>query len=112
MMLLRIIIPLSTPVLATLVIFYGVRQWNQFFSALIYINSPAKYTLQLRLQIMLDTWSSTIGDTSDLRQYGTKLIPQGIKTAAIVVAAAPIILIYPFLQKYFIKGAMLGALKG
>jgi putative aldouronate transport system permease protein len=111
-LLLKIVLPLSTPIIATLTIFYAVRHWNEFFGALIYISSPAKHTLQLRLQIMLDTWSSSLQSGADARQYGRNIVPQGIKAAAIVFASAPIIIVYPLLQRYFIKGVMIGAVKG
>jgi putative aldouronate transport system permease protein len=107
----RIIIPISKPVLATLTIFYAVGHWNQYFQALIYISDPDKYTLQLRLQIILDLWSSRLQIVQTAQDYGS-LVAEGAQAAAIVIATVPIVLIYPFLQRYFIKGVTLGAIKG
>ena len=107
----RIVVPISKPVLATLTIFYAVGHWNQYFQALIYISDPDKYTLQLRLQIILDLWSSRLQIVQTAQDYGS-LVAEGAQAAAIVIATVPIVLIYPFLQRYFIKGVTLGAIKG
>ena len=109
--LIRIILPICTPVMATLTIFYAVSHWNQFFQALIYMNDGDMYTLQLRLKIIIDLWSSRLQfvDTSD--NYGN-LVGEAAQAAAIIIATVPIILIYPFLQRHFVKGVTLGAIKG
>jgi putative aldouronate transport system permease protein len=104
----RIIVPVSTPVLATLALFYGVGHWNDYFQALVFISDPDKYTLQLRLQQL-------IADVSVLEDFGAagagETPAQSLKAAAIVFATVPILLVFPFLQKYFAKGALLGSLK-
>lgn len=107
----RIVIPVCKPVLATLTIFYAVTHWNQYFRALIYISDPNKYTLQLRLQIILDIWSGQLQTAEAAQDYGT-VVPESAQAAAIIIATVPIVFIYPFLQRYFIKGVTLGAIKG
>ncbi|MDB5084472.1 MAG: transporter permease [Bacilli bacterium] len=105
----RIMLPLSLPALAAFGLFYAVAYWNTFFSAVLYINNPQQWPLQLLLQNMLID-SSTSGDagmTSDVQ------IPsQTLKMAAVVIATVPILCVYPFLQKHFAKGVMLGSVKG
>ncbi|WAM36443.1 carbohydrate ABC transporter permease [Caldicellulosiruptor acetigenus] len=107
----RIMIPLAMPMIAVMILFYAVGHWNAFFSAIIYLRSRELYPLQLVLReilIMSSTENMTTGisDASD-RFAVTELI----KYAAIVVSTVPILCIYPFLQKYFVKGVMIGAIK-
>jgi putative aldouronate transport system permease protein len=106
----RIILPLSLPALAAFGLFYAVGYWNQYFNALLYLNDPAKWPIQVLLQNMLiDASSSSLGDVDPLMQP-----PPGetLKMAAVVIAITPIIMVYPFLQKHFAKGAMVGSIKG
>lgn len=109
----RIILPLSKPVLATLSLFYGVGYWNAFFAVLIYINQSAKYNLTVLVQKMIQS-SQLIEELNLLSRLGNGmfLTPEGIKAAGILVLIVPMLLVYPFIQKYFIKGVMLGAIKG
>lgn len=116
--LVRIVLPLSMPVIATLTLFYAVGIWNSYMNVLIYIQDPAKYTLMLRLRQMINQVSeamlsarSTEG-TEGAQLLGDLITPESIRSAAIVVATVPILLVYPFLQRYFVKGVMLGSLKG
>ena len=106
----RIVLPLSLPIIAVMVLFYGVAHWNSWFNALIYIRKPALYPLQLRLREILlinDVSSMTAGaDASDKYNIG-----ESIKYATIMVATVPLLLVYPFIQKYFVKGMMIGAVK-
>lgn len=105
----RIILPLSLPSLAAFGLFYAVGYWNQFFNALIYINDASKWPLQVLLQnILLNA------NNSELRADATTVAPptETLKMAAVVVATVPILLVYPFLQKHFAKGAMVGSVKG
>ena len=106
----RIVLPLSLPIIAVMVLFYGVAHWNSWCNALIYIRKPALYPLQLRLREILlinDVSSMTAGaDASDKYNIG-----ESIKYATIMVATVPILLVYPFIQKYFVKGMMIGAVK-
>jgi len=107
---LRIVLPLSTSILAVMTLFYGVGHWNSWFSALIYLSDRKKYPLQIILREILiqsDTSEMTGGPVSDLEKIG-----EGIKYATMVVATVPILCLYPFLQRYFVKGVMIGALKG
>lgn len=107
---LRIILPLSLPVLATLTIFYSVGYWNTFFNALMYIQTPKKYPLQVILYQILSSTDTVTTNSNEV--YSKELIPENLKGAIVIVTALPIIVIYPFLQKYFIKGATVGAVKG
>ncbi|GAA4487682.1 carbohydrate ABC transporter permease [Microbacterium panaciterrae] len=104
----RIILPLSKPVLATFALFYAVGIWNDFMSPLLYLNDSSMWTLQMFLrQVTVATDLSMVqGDMSELPPA------QGIKFAVIVVATVPILLMYPFLQKHFAKGMLIGSVKG
>jgi putative aldouronate transport system permease protein len=108
----KIILPLSTPVLATLSLFYAVTKWNSFQDALFYITEPRLFPIQLKLyQIVKNnlavdmTVQEGVGTT-------TNLLPESLKSACVMFATIPIVLVYPWLQKYFIKGVMIGAIKG
>lgn len=106
----KVVMPLSKPIIATIGLFYAVGYWNDYFSALLYIQDPKKYSLQLRLRSLLFTEElNTIG-AGDMA--GTPVMAESLKMASIVVGTIPIILIYPWLQKYFVKGVMLGSVKG
>jgi len=107
--LIRIVLPLSLPIIATIGLFYAVGYWNDYFSALLYIQDPNKYSLQLRLRSLLFT--EELNSTSS-EAVGTPVMAESLKMASIVVGTLPIIAIYPWLQKYFVKGAMLGSVKG
>lgn len=106
-----IVLPLSAPIIAVMVLFYGVAHWNQYFNALIYLRNRDYQPIQTFLREILianqmDGMSAAAGDSS------TNAISATIKYATIMVATVPILAIYPFLQKYFIKGVMVGAIKG
>lgn len=107
----RIVLPLSTPIIAVMCMFYGVGHWNSFFGALIYLSDRAKYPLQLILREILlqniNTSEVVQGSAAD-----QEIIGEGIRYALIVVATLPILMVYPFIQKYFVKGVMIGAIKG
>ena len=108
--LLRIILPLSMPVVAVMLLFYGVGHWNNWFSAVVYIRHRSKYPLQLILrEILIENEVSSM--TTDVGSLDKEAISETIKYATIVVATVPILCIYPFLQKYFAKGVMIGAIK-
>lgn len=106
-----LVLPLSTAVLATIGLFYAVGYWNSFMTPFLYLNSQDKYPLQIILrQIVLQ---GTTDDMEALTGFGMKNIPQdAIKYTTIIVSIIPIIAVYPFLQKYFVKGVMIGSLKG
>ena len=103
-----IILPLSKPVLATFALFYAVGIWNDFMSPLLYLTDNGMWTLQMFLrQVTVAT------DLSVVEQDPSQLPPaQGIKFAVIIVATLPIVLFYPFLQKHFAKGMLIGSVKG
>lgn len=105
---LRIILPLSKAVLATMIVFYAVWHWNSFFPALVYLDDRLLYPMQLILRNMLlesDAGSATV--SSDLAVMG-----RNIKYAAVFITVLPILVVYPFAQKYFVKGVMVGSVKG
>jgi len=109
--LLRIIVPLSLPVLAVMILYYAVEKWNAWFYASLFLRDRSLFPLQLVLREIL------IANTTGSMKTGGGMddsiqIIETIKYATIIVATLPILLVYPFLQKYFVKGVMVGALKG
>jgi len=110
---LQVVLPLSLPVLATIALFYAVGFWNDFFSAMIYINSPDLKPLQLYLKELLASANNVFLNMEMIDiDRAMNVSPQAIQAASIIVATIPILLVYPFLQKYFVKGVMLGSVKG
>lgn len=107
----KIVIPLSKAIIAVMVLYYGVAHWNSWFQASIYIKDRSKYPLQLFLREILisnDTTSMSSGaDAANEQGVG-----ETIKYAVIVFSTFPILCVYPYLQKYFVKGIMIGAVKG
>jgi putative aldouronate transport system permease protein len=109
--LLRIVLPLSTPVLATLILFYAVGRWNGFQDALMYITRQDLYTLQMKLYQLI--FNSQMADIArDEGSSNMQFQPESLKAAAVMFATVPILLVYPWLQRYFIQGVMIGAIKG
>jgi putative aldouronate transport system permease protein len=102
-----IAIPLAVPAIATLSLFYAVSRWNDITDVLYYINSSSLNTVQMNLKQMIDAIKISIEEGKN-----TQLIADNIKSAAIVVSMTPMLIAYPFVQKYFTKGIMLGAVKG
>lgn len=108
----RIFIPLSLPVLVTLGLFYAVGHWNSYMDALIYLSDVEKSTLQVRLrQLIIDDQFSQLGQNLNPGDQGA-IIQESLKAAIVIVSTLPILIVYPFLQKYFVKGVMIGAIKG
>ena len=108
---LKVVIPLSKAIIAVLVLFYGVGHWNAYFNAMIYLQSREKYPLQLFLREILVSGTSNSAasqgfDMTELDQY-----KQLVKYCTTILATAPILCIYPFLQKYFVKGVLIGSVK-
>jgi putative aldouronate transport system permease protein len=107
---LRIVLPLSLPALASFTLFYAVGNWNQFFGPIMYENNSRFWTIQVVLRQLV-----IIGDSTGYGQVvddsNKAAFPETLKYAAIVVATLPILMIYPFLQKYFVKGVLLGSVK-
>ncbi|MFB6722525.1 carbohydrate ABC transporter permease [Kribbella sp. NPDC056345] len=109
----RVVLPLSKPIIAVNLLFYAVAQWNSWFSALIYLTNEHLFPLQLVLrQILLQNQfdPSQVRDTAELIRM--KELQEQLKYSLIVIATIPPLLVYPFVQKHFVKGAMVGSLKG
>jgi putative aldouronate transport system permease protein len=108
----RIFLPLSKPVIATFALFYAVLLWNDFFSALLYINDSTKWPVQVLLQQIIILSQMSIGDASQMGAEYVEPPEQSLKLAVIIVATLPILIVYPFLQKHFAKGILIGSVKG
>lgn len=109
--LLKIVLPLSMPALATFTLFYAVGHWNQFFQSIMYVTNSNLWPIQVILRQMIIE-GSTEEYQAAIANESLQVIPMTIKMAAIVVATVPILLVYPFLQKHFAKGVLLGSVKG
>ena len=109
----KIILPLSKPVMATMTLFYSVWHWNSFFPALIYLNSKVKYPVQILLRniVVSGEFSEQSVDIGGVGLDFT-VVATNYKYAVIIITVLPILIVYPFLQKYFAKGTMVGAIKG
>ena len=108
----RIILPLSKPALAAFGLFYAVGLWNSYFNALLYLNDPAKWTLQVILRQMIILNQGNLVDPGVQAGVVNPPPAETIGMAAVLVATIPILIVYPFLQKHFAKGVMLGSVKG
>lgn len=109
----RILLPLSKPLLAVLVLFYAVGHWNAFFDAFIYLKTPKLYPLQLVLRdILIVNTIDASAITDPVTQEKKQGMAELLKYSIIVVASVPVWCLYPFIQKYFVKGVMIGAVKG
>lgn len=110
---LRIAIPLAKPIIAVLVLFYSVERWNAFFNAFIYLNNQKLMPLQI---VLRDILVSNQVDASSIMDYETLAAKEGLsdllKYSTIIVASLPMWILYPFVQKYFVKGIMVGSIKG
>ncbi|WP_063867766.1 carbohydrate ABC transporter permease [Paenibacillus sp. Soil766] len=106
----KIIVPLSKPAIATFIIFHSVTQWNTFFSAIIYTSKRSLWPLMLILREMVVDDGGIAKDAMDMNNSGITVFT--IKMAIIIFATLPILLVYPFLQKYFMKGVLVGSIKG
>ena len=110
--LLRIILPISMPIIATFTLFYGVDRWNEWWNAMMYINDTRKYPLQLLLRnLIVKNFSSASMATAYAQDSAQFVAKENIKMATAVVAIVPITVVYPFLQKYFAKGIVRGSVK-
>lgn len=107
----RIVIPLSMPAIATISLFYAVTYWNTYMSAILYLNDAAKWPVQVILRQIVILASGLAADTSGMDEF-VRPPEQTVKMAVIVIATLPILCVYPFLQKHFAKGALLGSIKG
>ena len=113
----RIALPLSAAITAILVLYYGVGHWNSYFSALVYISDSEKYPLQLVLRNILITNETALAQTATTEAARAALrekqqLIDVMKYSLIIISSIPVLLLYPFIQKYFVKGVMIGSLKG
>lgn len=111
--LMNVVLPLSAPIVAVMVLYYGVAHWNSYWNALLYLRDRARYPLQLVLRSFFSAndYSEQGGAAGD-SGMGALLVAETMKYALIVVASGPILCLYPLLQRFFVKGVMLGAIKG
>ncbi|MFK7692530.1 carbohydrate ABC transporter permease [Paenibacillus sp. HJGM_3] len=106
----KLVLPLSMPVLATIALFHAVGQWNSYFSAIIFLRTKSLYPLQVLLRNMIVEDGSNSGIDNNF-QLNMQFTPEMMKAGIVLFATVPILIVYPFLQKYFVQGAMLGSLK-
>ena len=112
--LLRLVLPLSKSIIAVLTLYYAVSHWNSYFDPYIYLNSEEKFTLQVVLRNIMSTAAALqeMTDTISADQSQRAAVIEVLKYAIIVFGSLPVILLYPFVQKHFVKGVMIGSLKG
>lgn len=111
----KIYLPLSKPVMATLILFYGVGHWNAYMNVLLYINSSEKLNLSVFVQQMIQNQQALkqVGNLNELSVADLiNVASTGVRSAAVFIMIVPMLCVYPFIQKYFVKGIMLGAVKG
>lgn len=111
-MLFKIVLPLAKSILAILVLYYAVDMWNSYFNALIYLNEDKKYPLQIILRNILLIGQTEQFGTNDVGMAEKIKMAEAVKYAVIVVSSLPMIILYQFVQKHFVKGVMIGAIKG
>ena len=109
---LRVVLPLSSSIVAVMILFYAVGHWNSYFNALIYLSSTSKYPLQLVLRniLIVNTLDDMVNDVAT--QAAQQRMGDLIKYGMIIISSVPLLVLYPFLQKYFVHGVMVGAIKG
>ncbi|MCI5485134.1 MAG: carbohydrate ABC transporter permease [Clostridiales bacterium] len=108
----RVVLPISVPFMATFILFYAVERWNEWYLANLYINKSALYPLQTYLRNVLISMSNTLNDIAKQFMQGhAKVNSTAVQMATIVVATVPILCVYPFVQRHFVKGVMVGGIK-
>ncbi|NOU62633.1 ABC transporter permease subunit [Paenibacillus sp. LMG 31461] len=112
--LMQIFIPLCKPILAALSLFYAVSWWNSYFNVMLYITKSAKLTVMVKLYQMVNKVDENLLNNIGGNDAAERILltPEAIKAAAVVIAVMPILCVYPFLQKYFVKGVLIGSVKG
>jgi len=111
--LVSMVLPLSTPVLAVLTLFYAVGHWNSYFDALLYLRSPHLFNIQLILQNAISSIEALLNQVDNLTAAErTMALAEASKYAMIVISMIPVLILYPIIQRYFVKGIMIGAIKG
>lgn len=108
----RIVLPLSKSTLATIALFYAVSRWNAVTDGMLYINDPNQYILQVRLKNIILSASGLDELMSEGASSGLNIQTSQIRSASLIFSLVPVLIVYPFLQKYFVKGVMIGAIKG
>jgi putative aldouronate transport system permease protein len=113
-LLVRVVLPLSMPIIAVMILFYGIGHWNSYFSALVFLSSRSRYPLQMVLrEILIQGEMSSMLTIAYDDQYAQRMVAKmGLRFAVIIVSTIPIFVIYPMLQRFFKEGIMIGALKG
>ena len=109
----HVVLPLSKAIIAIMALFYGATHWNDYFYAMIYLNTPAKFPLQMVLRNILisNQMAASMGEDATTVAESAQLIDL-LKYGCVIVSSVPMLIIYPFIQKYFVKGVMIGAVKG
>ncbi|MBP3646572.1 MAG: carbohydrate ABC transporter permease [Clostridia bacterium] len=108
-----VVLPLSKSILAVMVLFYAVSHWNSYFNALLYLSDAERFPLQLILRaILIQSQASEESFAGIGNTYNRMLLSETMKYALIIVSSVPVLVLYPFLQKYFVKGVMIGSVKG
>jgi putative aldouronate transport system permease protein len=107
----RIFVPISKPFMATFALFYAVDRWNGWWEAFLYINDKNIKPLQIYLREILVSFNTQLGSQAQSMLSGGKVFVQSVQMAAIIITMLPILCLYPFLQKYFVKGVMIGSVK-
>nr|WP_169088140.1 carbohydrate ABC transporter permease [Paenibacillus sp. PL91]MBC9202230.1 carbohydrate ABC transporter permease [Paenibacillus sp. PL91] len=112
--LMQIMLPLCKPIIASLSLFYAVGWWNSYFSVLLYITKTTSQSLMVKLYQMINQVDASLLNNAGGSEGAGQILltPEGIKAAAIVIAVTPILCVYPFLQKHFVKGVLIGSVKG
>ena len=108
----KIVLPLSLASLATVSLFYAVSWWNEYFNGMIYISKSTLMPLQVKLRQMITAVDSSLLQEGMNEDMSEKLAEDAIQAAAMIISTVPMLCVYPFLQKYFVKGVMIGAVKG
>ncbi|MCZ2258500.1 carbohydrate ABC transporter permease [Sporosarcina sp. G11-34] len=110
----KVVLPLSTPIIAVMALFYGVDHWNSYFNAMIYISDISKYPLQLVLReiLVLQEMSTSVNNLDGAALQNQANIAAIMKYAVMLVATLPLIIVYPFMQRFFVQGVMIGSVKG
>jgi len=116
-----VVVPLSKAIIATVGLWAAITQWNHYFGPVMYLSDVKKYPLQVvlrnliattQIQEMAETQAAMMETADDLRRLRERLKTESLKAAVIVISTLPILIVYPFIQRYFVKGAMIGAIKG
>lgn len=112
--LIRVVVPVSLPIIATMTLFYAVERWNEWWLAMLFISDPKYYPLQLVLRNAITNLSALMSNSTaaQMAQNSTQIYADSVKAAIIIISAVPILVIYPFIQRFFTQGLLLGSVKG